>query len=61
MLFFTDELILCEECCKFLDDVEATIEEHLNEFKAVVHAKRWKKNNKNNQTQKIVMFISISS
>ena len=27
---FNDELILCEECCKWVDDVETTIERHLN-------------------------------
>ena len=30
--YFDDESILCEECSKSLDDVETTIEKHLNEF-----------------------------
>ena len=36
-----NEFILCEECSKFVDNVETTIEKHLNEFQPVVHAKRW--------------------
>ena len=48
---FNDELILCEECCKWADDVETTAEKHLNEFKPAVNAKRWKKNNKKNKNQ----------
>jgi len=56
--YFSDELILCEECCEWVDDVETTIEKHLNEFKPVVHAKRWK-NNKNNQIQKNVYQFSL--
>ena len=55
MLFFKDELILRDECSKWADDVEATIEKHLNEFKPVFHARKWK-NNKNNKDQKN-MFI----
>ena len=51
MLFFKDELILCEECSKWVDDVETTIETHTREVKPVVNAKRWK-NNKENKTQK---------
>ena len=48
---FNDALILCKECNKWVDDVETTIEKHLNEFKPVVNAKRWKNNKKNkNQT-----------
>ena len=47
MLYFNDGLILCEECNNRVDDVETTIEKHLNEFKPVVHAKRWKNNKKN--------------
>ena len=47
-----DELILCDECNKWDTDVETTIEKHFNEFKQVLHAKRWKKNNKKNQHQK---------
>ena len=43
---FQDELKLWEECSKRVDGVEATIEKHLNEFKPVCNAKRWK-NNKN--------------
>ena len=57
MLCFTDEMLLCEECSKWVDDVETTIEKHLNEFKPVVHAKRWKNNKKNKI--KNIMFISI--
>ena len=57
---FNDEYILCNECSKWVDNVEATIEKkHLNEFKRVVHAKRWK-NNKKNKHQQIIRFISIS-
>ena len=56
--YFNDELILCEECCKWVDDVETTIEKHLNGFKPVVHSKRWK-SNKDNKIPKIIMFISI--
>jgi len=33
MLFFQN--ILRDECSKWADDVEATIEKHLNEFKPV--------------------------
>ena len=51
MLFFQRELIFVEECSKWINDVEETIEKHLNEFKPVFHAKRLK-NNKNNKTQK---------
>ena len=40
--WFNDELILCEGCNKWVDDVETSIEKHLNEFKPVVQAKRWK-------------------
>ena len=40
---FNDELILCEGCNKWVDDVEPSIEKHLNEFKPVVQAKRWNK------------------
>ena len=49
--YFNDELILCAECCEWVDDVETTIEQHLKEFRPLVHAKRWK-NNKNNKKQK---------
>ena len=31
--------LLCEECSKWMDSVETTIEQHINEFKPVVHAK----------------------
>jgi hypothetical protein len=51
-------LILCEGCNKWVGDVKTSIEKHVNEFKPVVNAKRWK-NNKNNKNQKIIMFISI--
>jgi len=47
MIFFNDELILCEECSKLADDVETSIAKHLNEFKPVVNARRWKSNKKN--------------
>ena len=53
--FFQDELILRDVCNKWVNDVEETIEKHLNEFKPVFHAKGWK-NNKNNKNQKIIMF-----
>ena len=45
---FNDELILCKECNKWVDDVETNIKQkkHSNEFKPVVHAKRWKKKEK---------------
>ena len=56
-VFFQDELILCDECNKWVNDVELTIEKHLNEFKPVFHAKRLK--NKKNKNQKTVMCISI--
>ena len=52
MLFLNDELILCEECNKWVDDVETIIEKHLNDFKPVFNAKGWNKNKKN-QHQKI--------
>ena len=48
--FFNDELILCKECNKWVDDVETTIEKHSNEFQPAVNAKRWK-NSKNNKNQ----------
>ena len=44
---FNDELILCKDCSKWVDSVGTTIEKHLNEFEPVVHAKRWKNNEKN--------------
>ena len=44
-------MILCKECNEWVDDVETTIEKHLNEFEPVVHAKRWK-NKKKNKDQK---------
>jgi len=47
MLCFNDELILCEECSKWVGGVETCIEKHLNEFKPVVNARRWKNNEKN--------------
>ena len=51
---FNDEYILCKECSTWVDNVETTVEKkHLNEFKPVVHAKIWNKN----QNQKILMFI----
>ena len=40
MLCFQDELILCDECDKWVNDVGETIEKHLNEFKPVLHAKK---------------------
>ena len=55
---FQDELIWCEECDKWINAVEEAIEKHLNEFKPVYHAERWK-NNKSNKNQKIIMWISI--
>ena len=47
--------IYCVECSEWSDKVETTIEKHVNEPKAVVHAKRWK-NNKNNKNQKIGLY-----
>ena len=47
MLFCNDELVLCKECSKWVDDVETIIEKHLNEFKPLVHCRRWKSNKKN--------------
>ena len=44
MLFFQDELILCDECNKWVNDVGESIEKHLNEFKPVFYARRWKRN-----------------
>ena len=58
MLCFNDELILREECNKWVDDVETTIEKHLNEFKPVVHAKIWK-NNKNSKIPKKIVYINV--
>ena len=55
---FNDKLILCEECSKWVDDVETCIAKHLNEFKPVVNARRLK-NNKKNKMQNIIMFVSI--
>ena len=49
---------MCQECPKWVDDVETTTEKHLNEFQPVVHCKRWK-NNQNNKHQKVIMFIPI--
>ena len=43
---FQDELIVCDECEKWINVVEETIEKHLNVFKPVYNAKTWK-NNKN--------------
>ena len=57
LLFFQDELILCDECEKRINGVEETIDKHLNEFKPVYHARRWKTNEKNKIQKK--MFISI--
>ena len=46
---------------KFVDDVETTIEKHLNEFKPVVHAKIWK-NHEKNKNQKICLYqFSLSN
>ena len=56
--YFLNELILCQECSKWVDDVESTIEKHSSEFKPVVHDKIWK-NNKNNKNKKVIMLISI--
>jgi len=49
--YFDDEFILCKECSKWLDDVETTIEKHVNAFKPVVSCKRWKMDQKKNQNQ----------
>ena len=57
--YFNDELILCEECPTWVDNVETTIEKHLHEFKPVVHAKRWKKNNKKKQHQNKSCYINF--
>jgi len=56
--YFNDDLMLCKDCSKRVDDVEPTVQTHLNEFKPVVHAKTWK-NNKKNTNQKMIMFISL--
>jgi len=48
---FQDELNICEECNKWINNVEETFDKHLNEFKPVYTAKRWKAN-KNNTKQK---------
>ena len=56
MLFLYDGLVLCEECCKWIDDVETTVDKHLNEFKPVVHAKTWKNESKN-RNRKVPVFI----
>ena len=50
--FFQDELILCDECDKWVNDVEEKIEKHLNGFKPVFHAKIWKANKKNKNRKK---------
>ena len=55
--YFNDEYRLCKECSRWIDNVETTVEQHVNGFKAVVHAKRWK-NNKNNTHQKLIRFTS---
>ena len=34
---FNDEFILCDERNKWINDVEETIEKHLNEFRPVFH------------------------
>ena len=57
MLCFNDELILCEECSKWVVGVETCIEKHLNEFKPVVNARRWKNNtNKKSKTKCLYKF-----
>ena len=33
---FDGEYVLCEECIKWMDCVEAHVEKHLNEFKPIV-------------------------
>ena len=38
----------------WVDDVQTIVEKHLNEFKAVVHAKRWKSNKKYKHPKKYV-------
>ena len=49
---------LCEECSKWVDGAETTIEKQLNAFKPVVHPKI-RKNNKKNKHQIIIIFISM--
>ena len=57
--YFTDELILCEECSKWVYDVETTIEKHSNEFKPVLNAKIWKNNKKNKSQKNNYVYISF--
>ena len=50
--YFNDEFIVCKECSTWIDNVETTIAKHLNEFKPVVHCRRWK-NKKKSETKKV--------
>ena len=54
-----DELILCKECNTWVDDVETSVEKHLDEFKPGVNAKRWKNNKNNNNQQKCLYQFSL--